>query len=68
MAQLQNKMYICRKNEQLQNTFIAVLHFLAILKYYFSLFLSLLVSTLPRHLAMVVQMKLPPAEPPPAIA
>ena len=59
MAQLRNKMYNCKKKAQLRNTFIAVVHFLAILNYrtnstfHFS-FPFLLISTLPRHPATAV--------------
>ena len=66
MAQLHNKMYNCKKKAQLRNTFIAVVHFLAILNYltnstfHFS-FPFLLISTLPRHPSMAVN-KLPPAD------
>ena len=42
--------------------------FLTIINYYVLLFLSLLISMLPQHPAMAVKMKLPPAEPSPAIA
>jgi hypothetical protein len=66
MAQLQNKMYNCKKKAQLRNTFIAVVHFLAILNYrtnstfHFS-FPFLLISTLPHHPSTAVN-KLPPAD------
>ena len=66
MAQLRNKMYNCKKKAQLRNTFIAVVHFLAILNYrtnstfHFS-FPFLLISTLPRHPSTAVN-KLPPAD------
>jgi hypothetical protein len=66
IAQLRNKMYNCKKKAQLRNTFIAVVHFLAILNYrtnstfHFS-FPFLLISTLPRHPSTAVN-KLPPAD------
>ena len=41
MAQLQNKMYICEKMHNCETHLIAIVHFLATLNYYFSLFLIL---------------------------